>query len=277
MAYKSLERRTSTPFVATQESITLGKDELITSARATTRYIRLIRQGNSYRNLPLWVPQGNRIEGLQSSLIYETGFPSILHSLPFTAAKLAELIGCSNTEVKLYLKEKTPLPEHAFTNLCQLLNLDFRQDDWEEHALFPSYFGPLLLTPKSKRHLINSYDAVTRGGDLDIAYEMVSSYPEHRYRYLVVEAYFTFYLFRLNVDWPSCEAINSRYLINFSGTIYVKDSIFTKIRKLCDDVIACPEACLLLLTDFFEPWGKVTNIDEHTVDYWMDEASMLPP
>lgn len=267
IAYKTLQKRSARCFQGTRAAITVAEEALQHPRSIRPEYSRLVRAGTSINKLPFLLAEGREVTGYQSALILDDWFLGILHSLPFSSSKLAELIGCVNTEVQLYLKAKSPLPNHAFTMLCTLLNVSFNGND-EQYLPYPSDFGPLLLTPKTKKHLIMSYDAVTRGGDLDIAYEMVSLNHESGYRYLVVEAYFAFYVFRLEANWPSCEAINTLSLINFSGKICVKDSIFGMIEELCEEVIACPDRYHQLLNDFFKPWSQVTGIDEHTVDYW---------
>lgn len=265
ICYKALKVRQPTPLVYSGTSLVVTKDSVKQPKDTGLKYSTLLGQ-NHTKGLRYYIAEGNEVAGFQSSLIEDNWYIGVLKSLPFTPGKLANLIGCDTKQVHLYLQNRSPLPSNVFWNLCQMLNVEFGQA-WDECPPYPQYFGPLLLTPKSKKDLISAYYAVSRGGDLEIAYEMVSTLLSP-YRYLIVEAYGDFYIFRLEKDWPSCGAINNELLLNFSGKILIKDFIFQKIESLCEEAISFPEEYHRILSDFFRPWSQLKSVDVLAVDYW---------
>ncbi len=270
ITYNGLKKRPPIPFSAALTSMELDTKHIHQSKKPELMFSSLSQEGISYRNLPYFVLGGNEITGFQSALIDDEWLLGMLKSLPITSATMAKIIGCSSLAYEQYLRGRSPLDGHAFWRLSELLNLRF-ESDWEDRSPYPSAFGPLLLTPKTVRRFVDAYDAVTRGGDLNAAYEIVSSEDaSSAYRYVMVEAYFDFYVFRLQRDWPSCKAISEEKLNNFEGKICIKASIFNDIEALCESAISQPASYRSLLLTFFAPWSKATEFNERAVDYWAE-------
>lgn len=270
--YNTLAKRPKVPFKQGNHSLLIDPASIYPGAPVDIIYPSAIRIEDDFTGLPFYKLDSPKIVGFQSELVYDDWIRGMLKSLPMTPGTLATIIGCNSRELELYLARKAPINTNAFWRLSDLLGLSFEEAFPDEHP-YPEWFGPLLLTPKSRSDFINAYHAVTRGGDLDRAFEMIQSGRDSQYRYVVVEAHFELYIFRLRREHPACRAIDEGDLINFDGSRVVKQEIFQNVEALSDRVIAQPQQYRELLLEFVRPLMEpVTDpdwpVDECATDDW---------
>ena len=250
--YNTLGKRPKVPFKQGNQSLLIELASIYPGAPVDIIYTSATRTEDAFTGLPFYKLESPKITGFQSELVYDDWIRGMLESLPMTPGALANIIGCERREMELYLDRKAPINTNAFWRLSELLGLSF-EEAFPDEPPYPQWFGPLLLTPKSRPGFINAYLAVTRGGDQDRAFEMIPNGPDSQYRYVVVEAYFELCIFRLQREWPACRAIDEGELINFDGAWVVELDIFQEIESLSGRVIAQPQRYRELLQDFVRP------------------------
>mgnify|MGYP000207762625 CR=1 FL=1 len=209
----------------------------------------------------------------QEALLYEPHARSVIKSSPLCSSILAEAIGVHKKDLSAFLNGKSTLPKLSFKELMNLFDIELIDP---EEDLYPGFYSDLVLTPTTSKIFLEAYDYLSGGGDIDIAYEPINLMENWKYRYLVIERCSSAFLFRLQSNSPICNHINANKLAGFTGSIYIKDIIFSRIERLCDFVIRSPLHHLELTKDFFRPWHEVTALDFigdesiTMVDFWKE-------
>tara|TARA_B100000446_G_scaffold184352_1_gene206229 strand:- start:92727 stop:94259 length:1533 start_codon:yes stop_codon:yes gene_type:complete len=268
ITYNTLKRRQRIHHKPVIFSLEINSDSIYLGKPTKIHCKGLLEDGMDYKGLPYFALLHEEITGFQAELVDDDWFLSVLKSLPFSLGVMAGFLGCSRSELELYIKRKTPISGASFFQLSALLNLRFEYT--EDQPPYLQSFGPLLLTPKSKKDFIYAYDAVIRGGDHERAFEMVCSDIDSQFRYIVVEAYFDIYVFRLSCGSRICQSIDGKELSGFDGEAEVTPAVFKQIESLYDQISGKPEIYHTVLKGFFDQWFLQDPDQELATDLWFE-------
>ena len=191
----------------------------------------------------VWLLEGASELGYENDDAYDEDDPDYLAETakvliacwPSKLGQIAAEIGTTQRELQWFLNGRATIPAEAQRRLINLLGLRYR-DEYDE---FEPYYS-LVLVASSLKATIAAYDAISHGGDLKLALEVVpkDGAADPSWRYVVIESFSglpTIIMFARGS--AVAESLNKSKFINYQGLQPIEKNVYREL------VEACAKAC----------------------------------
>jgi len=179
----------------------------------------------------------------------------VIHALPEPLGVVATRAGIEEGRLRRFLKSEHGLNDIDFTRIASAMNTEYQYQQWEaghsEHTF--SFRENYTLFPNTEKEIIDLYDCVTRGGDFDLACELVasSSYVNHGIRYLFVDRNYHYTLICIADSALLDDLIEQDKLFHFDGVRLVSEDLNLAVMEHVERISAEPENRSVFDKDFF--------------------------
>jgi hypothetical protein len=169
---------------------------------------------------------------------------------------VAKLVGVTKRDIEAYLHNRRGLPISEADSLLGLLRIRMIDDlliDDGTAAYEPT--GPYLFVAHRKKDALQTYDAVSHGGDLRLSYEVVPDRgaADITYRYLLFEAWGSIgSIMMFPRGEPSSKLLDDEEaLINYQGVLRARHEFYVSIQETCAVTIMDERCGVEALRAFF--------------------------
>ncbi|MBL4608310.1 MAG: hypothetical protein JKY01_10860 [Pseudomonadales bacterium] len=179
----------------------------------------------------------------------------VIHALPEQLGVVATRAGIEEGRLRNFLAGEHGLSDIDFTRIASTMNTEYQYLQWEgghsAHAF--SFRENYTLFPNTEKQIINLYDCVTRGGDFDLACELVASsnYVNHGIRYIFVDRNYHYTLICVADSELLDDLIEQDRLYHFDGVRLVSDDLNLAVMEHVERISAEPEDRSVFDKDFF--------------------------
>lgn len=165
---------------------------------------------------------------------------------PGGVSAIAQSLGIAVRDLRWFLSEKAPLATLSRHRLQSILGVEYKDEYGEYEAL-----GPCVLIA-SGRKIIEAYDELSQGGDLDFAFEALPTIAsaDPSWRYLIFQACGGLPNIIMFPRGSKLGPDNKKHFINLEEPRHVPDDLYRDVVRTATRACQEPSANITVMMDF---------------------------
>ncbi len=180
----------------------------------------------------------------------------VIRCLPGGLRKLSHRLGIKHNILDDFIKEKSGINNITFTRLVAGLNYCHQYGQSHDEHLVHYYTpkGNLTLFPTKQKQLIDVYEHLSGGGDIQLACEIVAhnACVINNYRILFLDRYSQYFLLIVPNEPFVDSVIKKNKLINFDGIRHACIDLYREIDAHILNITSDPDNCMNYDRAFFQ-------------------------